>query len=139
MKYLRQVLIQDAAVIYSQHPDYSIFQHPPFNSNTFKGFSDTVTVVIERAEDEVLLQTKKLPGDVINVVHASLMKSAIHKEEMQRSNELINARISEHMLLVKDLTVATFLHGSTAKKRKAVEAFLDTPSGKLITTISYFK
>ncbi|KAF4609718.1 hypothetical protein D9613_011981 [Agrocybe pediades] len=122
--FLRRVLLQDSAVLYSKHPELSIFQVAPFNTTQFREFSATASSVMAQAETKVQLQLQNLPQDMADIMRASLMKSAMHKEEMRRSNELLHAKMYEQMEVIRDFTAATVLRGAYGKKRKVLEAML---------------
>jgi hypothetical protein len=66
--WFRQVLLQDAALIYNSHPSCKIFTFPPFNTPEFKLFSDRAPVVIANAERDASIALQNLPEHVINSV-----------------------------------------------------------------------
>jgi Centromere DNA-binding protein complex CBF3 subunit, domain 2 len=62
--WLRQVLIQDAAILFLQYPTCPMFRYPSFNTPTFHNFAATSLSVVDRAEEEVRHALKNLPEHV---------------------------------------------------------------------------
>jgi Centromere DNA-binding protein complex CBF3 subunit, domain 2 len=63
--WLRRVLLQDCAVLYSRYPSCGIFRYAPFNTPTFREFSSTSSAVILRAEEDARHALQNLPDNVV--------------------------------------------------------------------------
>ena len=62
--WLRRVLLQDCAILFSKYPSCPMFRYPPFNSPTFRKFAVTSLSVVDHAEEEVRHALKNLPEHV---------------------------------------------------------------------------
>lgn len=62
--WLRRVLLQDCAILFSKYPSCPMFRYPPFNSPTFHQFAATSLSVVDHAEEEVHHALKNLPEHV---------------------------------------------------------------------------
>ena len=63
--WLQQVLLQDAAILFSQNPTCPIFQHPIFHSATFCGYAESAHLTLADAEERAQLALKQLPDHLI--------------------------------------------------------------------------
>ena len=63
--WLRRVLLQDCAVLYSKYPSCGMFCYAPFNTPTFREFASTSAAVICRAEEDAHHVLKNLPDNVV--------------------------------------------------------------------------
>src|SRR6202021_632065 len=64
--FLRQVVMQDTAVLSLKYPECPIFRQSPFDSLAFRAFSATSAIVLETAEREGLARLSSLPQNVAN-------------------------------------------------------------------------
>ena len=58
---LRHIILQDAAVLFSQFPTLSIFSFEPFNTNSFRAFASTSTRIIVEADEAARHRYQNLP------------------------------------------------------------------------------
>lgn len=77
---LHMILLQDAAVLYSKHPECSIWNFKPFNTPAFSEFACTSVAVLEMAELEVKRRLECLPETV-----ATLMRGIVEAMEIQQN------------------------------------------------------
>ncbi|KJA13263.1 hypothetical protein HYPSUDRAFT_59993 [Hypholoma sublateritium FD-334 SS-4] len=123
--FLRKVLLQDAAVLFSSYPNCPVFKYPPFNSTSFHEFSAASSRIISAAEDDVKHQLDALPEDIAATFRAAMMTTAMHLERDRLAREASNSRLEERMGVIQNIATASFLSGATGKKRKAFEASLE--------------
>ena len=62
--------------------------------------------------------------------------SAMQQEIVRQSIEATHIRIDNNIGLVKAMVEASIMKGSSTKKRKAIQAALETPPGKFETVFS---
>ncbi|KAJ7579964.1 hypothetical protein C8J56DRAFT_1058264 [Mycena floridula] len=65
LKQLRHIILQDMAVLYSSHPELSLFNFAPFNNNRFRDFVNCSTSIIAAAEDAARLKFNNLPSHMV--------------------------------------------------------------------------
>ncbi|PPQ87750.1 hypothetical protein CVT24_003818, partial [Panaeolus cyanescens] len=64
LRRLRTVLLQDAAVLYSEHPEAPIFKFSPFNSNDFQQFAASAAQIIRDANEHQRQYLQNLPTNI---------------------------------------------------------------------------
>jgi hypothetical protein len=70
--WLRRVLLQDAAVLFSHNSSYSIFQHSIFPTVAFHNFAASSQLVLRKAEEEARLSFENLPDRLVKGFRHSL-------------------------------------------------------------------
>jgi hypothetical protein len=63
--WLRRVLLQDCAVLYSKYPSCGMFRYAPFNTFTFRDFATNSSAVIARAEEDARYALQNLPDNIV--------------------------------------------------------------------------
>lgn len=112
LRWLREVIFQDAAILYSRDPSCQFFRYPPFNSNLFRDFAATATSRITEIEEEARLRLHNLPENIILSV-----RGVLEGLELRRAAELDKARASQQELS-RQLSVLTgAVEGSQASKK----------------------
>ena len=91
--WLRRVLLQDAAVLFTLDPTCGIFQFPLFRSQAFRTFAAMTTSVIEKAENDARLALQNLPEHYARsmqgfVASARLAQDVANAEMAQQLGEL---------------------------------------------------
>ena len=64
--YLREVLVQDLALLIHQVPRCPIFSYPPFNLPAFRDFASRVPSQISLADDQARAALQNLPENLAN-------------------------------------------------------------------------
>ena len=114
--WFRQVLLQDAALIYNSHPSYKIFTFPPFNTSEFKLFSDNAPVAITNAEKEASVTLQNLPEHLVNSVRGIITDfSLVQQMQNNQLEEFKNTFTSKISGLESMLALAI---GSKRQGRK---------------------
>jgi hypothetical protein len=63
--WLRRVLLQDCAVLYSKYPSCGMFRYAPFNTFAFRDFAANLSAVITRAEEDARYALQNLPDNIV--------------------------------------------------------------------------
>jgi len=63
--WLRRVLLQDCAVLYSKYPSCGMFRYTPFNTAAFRDFAANSSTVITRAEEDARYALQNLPDNIV--------------------------------------------------------------------------
>lgn len=78
--FLRVVLLQDAALIYVEHPDCRVFNYAPFDSTLFRDWAETSKATVEAAEKAAREAFKNVPANIISSIHGVLVTERIECE-----------------------------------------------------------
>jgi hypothetical protein len=117
--WLRTVVVQDAAVLYTRHPSASLFQYPPFNTQPFHDFAATATNVIAKAERDVALALEKLPENIAKTFSATMSRLAIDQQLERESSKAYHDEMKSQITflqgLVEDVAQG---HARPRKRRK---------------------
>jgi len=81
---LRTILLQDAAVLYSKHPECSIWNFKPFNTPAFSEFARTSVAILETAELEAKRRLESLPETVATSMRGVLEASEIQQNQARK-------------------------------------------------------
>ncbi|KAJ4475105.1 hypothetical protein C8R41DRAFT_923707 [Lentinula lateritia] len=88
--YLRVVLLQNAALIYVEHPDSHIFKYTPFDSMIFRDWAQTAKTTVEVAETEAREAFKNIPTNLVSSLRGVLVTERI---ESERRHELLRQEL----------------------------------------------
>lgn len=111
--WLRRVLLQDCAVLYSQYPNCAMFRFAPFNTLSFRTFAQTSAGVIARAEENARLALQNLPEHVAATFRGLATDIKLDQESQRVRSE---ARWTE---MQDQLSTLTGLVGSMAGAKSA--------------------
>ncbi|KAK7013279.1 hypothetical protein R3P38DRAFT_3207375 [Favolaschia claudopus] len=94
--WLRVVLVQDAALLFTACPNAPIFQYPPFDSLSFRAFARTAAHTIQQAEEAATMQLKNLPQNVANTF-SGIVKNLNMQQQIQHDKlySLLRRRVVE--------------------------------------------
>ncbi|KAF7369757.1 hypothetical protein MVEN_00307500 [Mycena venus] len=124
--WLRMVIVQDGAVLYTQNPDASIFKFPPFNSTVFRQFASNSTAVIAKAEKDVALALEKLPQNIVHTFNAAMIRLSIDQQLERVSSKAFEDEMKAQIAVLQGL-VEEVAVGNTRKRRKTGHAVLPPP------------
>lgn len=128
LRFFRQVLLQDGAVLFAKYPDLALFKYHPFTSAVFRQFSADSVITIQNAEERARQNLAQLPEAMAMSFRGILETSSVRQETIHQSIQDTQTEISSNVSVLKTLVEAALLSGSTAKKRKAIEAALEQVS-----------
>src|ERR1700678_1026491 len=135
--YFRRVLLQDAAVLSAMYPCFPIFKFSPCDSVLFQQFSASSLEIITRTEADIRHQLARLPEDVAATFKGLLTSSAMQDEEIRQSLKSTQNNMERNLQIAQDMQKAAYLKlNTTAKKRKAAEAFLSLPPSLYLVILS---
>jgi len=114
--WLRLVLMQDAAVLFMQHPSCPIFQFPPFNSSAFRDYAATSTTRIAEVEEQARLAFANLPEHMVISLRGAVANMSLdQKRERDKSKAQWNY-MQEQMLHMRGIVEQ--LASSKSSRRK---------------------
>lgn len=76
----RRILLQDAAILFNQHPTCSFFAYPPFSLPAFRSFAATSTGVMLGVEQRFRENMKNLPAHVANTFRGVINTYSIEQQ-----------------------------------------------------------
>ena len=84
--WFRVVILQDAAVLYSQHPHLSFFTFRPFNSPAFHDFAASSAATIAHAESKARLVYENMPEHLIAGLQGTYADLRMEQRKEQENN-----------------------------------------------------
>jgi Centromere DNA-binding protein complex CBF3 subunit, domain 2 len=114
LKWLRRVLLQDAAVLSSSYGSLSFLTFPPFNTATFQAFASSSVPTIHQAEEEARLQLQNLPDQLAHTFRGLVTSSTL---ELQRMCTLQSHQITELTQTLRSLTDLVKMQSASKKSR----------------------
>ncbi|KAF5334432.1 hypothetical protein D9611_014463 [Ephemerocybe angulata] len=128
LRYLRTALLQDMAVMASQHPDLFLLHFAPFNTNSFREFASQSTAIINTVEGEAKANLKHLPEQYAASVSGALRSTMIKQEQHRHAVEEQNLELRRDMFeLIQSL--GDCLSAPKSKKRKFSESLVQRFTG----------
>jgi Centromere DNA-binding protein complex CBF3 subunit, domain 2 len=118
LQWLRVVLVQDAAVLYSRYPTCPIFHFAPFTYPSFTTFSANAAALIVAAEEKACLVFHNLPDHMARSMRGyatdlQMMQEQNHNKVCERLRELQEQNVCLELLLRNST-------GSKRKKKKGM-------------------
>jgi Centromere DNA-binding protein complex CBF3 subunit, domain 2 len=108
--WLRKVLLQDAAVLFTQDPTFPIFRYSIFQSTTFRAFAAASQLTLTDAEEKARLAFEHLPDHLIRSLRGVLadtrMEQQQDREEHRRQLSAMDERFSRVETLLEALAGA---------------------------------
>lgn len=74
---LRTIILQDGAVLFVKHPDFSLWKFPPFNTPMFAEFAFTSTAVLAEVEIRARQNLESLPQTIASTMKGILSTISI--------------------------------------------------------------
>lgn len=87
--WLRRVLLQDAAVLYTRYPNAVVFRYPPFSSSNFHTFAITSTARIRESEEQARLAFMNLPDRMITSLRGAVTGMSLDWKERCEAQTVI--------------------------------------------------
>jgi hypothetical protein len=109
------VALQDAALLYSQHPDAGIFRFAPFSSPAFHVFAASSASRIEEVERAARMAFENLPDHLVRGLRSALASVSI---EHQKSIDENKARFDAFHEMLSSISGAMQQVGSSRKPRQ---------------------
>ncbi|PPR01886.1 hypothetical protein CVT24_001355 [Panaeolus cyanescens] len=127
MKYLRRVLLQDAAVLYQQHSNAPVFRYSPFSSEEFQQFSSSATNSIQQSENlfQKKIDAAELPDRLTNTFKEMFTASTAKQIEIHQSVEALNSQLTSDVSMQRNALHSSLMVHATSSdstlKRKALQ------------------
>jgi len=111
------VILQDAAVLYAQHPEAGIFKFAPFTSPAFHVFTGSSTSRIAEVEHAARMAFENLPDNLVRGLRGAIAAISI---EHQKSINMNTARFDafQQMLVQISGTVDEFGRSHKSHRKK---------------------
>lgn len=132
LHYLRLVLIQDCAVLYSEHPDAPVFRYAPFNTDFFRSFALGATQIINDAEEHRRQHLQNLPMNIQDSFRGSMESNRLQQIQHQKHIEEATRNMSsafgamcglmQTTIQVMSANMSAVGGSKLSRKRKAVES-----------------
>jgi hypothetical protein len=108
--WLRKVLLQDAAVLFTQDPTFPIFRYSIFQSTAFRTFAAASQFMLADAEKKARLAFEQLPDHLIRSLRGVLadtrMEQQQDQEKHRRQLSAMNERFTRFETLLETLAGA---------------------------------
>jgi hypothetical protein len=101
--WLRRVLLQDAAVLFSHNPTCPIFQHPIFQTAAFHRFSATSQLALAKAEERARLAFRNLPDNLVRSLRGVLADMRMEQQQDREKHHLQLAAIDKRFNKLESL------------------------------------
>jgi hypothetical protein len=117
--WLRRVLIQDAAILFTHNPTCPIFRHSIFRSAVFHRFAAASQAVLAEAEEKARLAFKNLPDHLVRSLRGVLADTRMEQQQDREEHHLQLTAMDERFGRVERLLEN--LVGSKGRGRRSGE------------------
>ncbi|KAJ3843916.1 hypothetical protein F5878DRAFT_207623 [Lentinula raphanica] len=111
----RRILLQDAAVLYTQYPDWPMWNFSPFNIALFRSFALTSAEVISSAEECSRANLAAIPRHVAESFRGTATTVHIQQEAQRLESREMFSALSQQMDFL--LSTVTTLVGPKARRQ----------------------
>jgi Centromere DNA-binding protein complex CBF3 subunit, domain 2 len=115
--WLRSVLLQDAAVLYSLYPHSRLFSYRPFNTKPFREFAISSVAIIAHAESEARLAYENMPEHLVASLRGSYAELLMEQRREQEENTRQLQALGEQYTKVEGL-LSQLLESAQPTSRK---------------------
>lgn len=116
LTWLRRVLLQDAAVLFTLQPSCPIFGFAPFRSRAFHDFALKLTQVIQQANEDSRLALQHLPHQYAQSMHGFVLTTRLTQENASHAH---SEQLAEMRLQISHLEMLASAHKSRWQGRHA--------------------
>lgn len=96
--WLREVIIQDAAILSTRNTNLQFLKYHPFNSEPFRNFVAVATQRLSKIENKARLQFKNLPEHIVRSLHGALggyaLEQAAERDSARATQEKMTRQLS---------------------------------------------
>ena len=97
LSWVHTVLLQDGAVLYSQHPELPIFQFHPFDTSQFQSFAAQSVQQVVNAEETSRLAFQNLPQHLITSLRGVITNMSLEQQAQRAENEALRLEVQRHL------------------------------------------
>jgi hypothetical protein len=115
--WFRRILLQDAAVLSTQHPKAPFLQYAPFNTVEFHQFAAVSTAVISRAEDSARLALEHLPDKYAQTFRGLVQGITLEQQKAQAHDVAQSAMLTVLMQSVQAIKTGFAAEPRTKRQR----------------------
>lgn len=106
LDWLREILLQDAAVLQHQFPLFPLWQHPVFCDPDWRRFADEVLVAHNTAEEPINMRIRKVLPDLEETVRSTreavLSRVDLHSAKVNRTLQEGLSRVNESLNILRE-------------------------------------
>lgn len=121
--WLRLVLLQDAAVLYTKHPDCSIFKYAPFNTLAFREFAATAAAQITQAEEEARLAFQHLPEHLVQSLRGVVTGLSLEQKQEREENRAHQEQVQRQLEHFAQVLADGRPHGGRSRRVVSLGTF----------------
>jgi hypothetical protein len=114
--WLRRVLLQDAAILFTENPASPIFQFSIFKTPAFRGFAASSKAIISDAEEKCRMALDKLPDHLVRTLRGVLSDTRMEQQQEREAHRLQWSAMEERFTRFEGLVGV--LVGSKGRHRK---------------------
>jgi hypothetical protein len=132
--WFRTIILQDAAVLYAQHPEASIFKFVPFTSPAFHVFASLSTSQITEVERAACTAFENFPDNLVRGLHGAITAISI---EHQKSIDMNTARFDAFQQMLIQISGTDEFGQSRRSHRKKVSIAGVSPASSFQTFFNF--
>src|SRR6266404_3905572 len=112
--WLRRVLLQDVAMLFSQKPACPVFQFPLFRSTSFRSFAECSQKIVAQAIEDAHLNAQNLPDQFVASVQGVMASVQLNQDARMEQLEHSLAGLQEQVTQMEGMmgVMATTRRGS---------------------------
>lgn len=136
LRFLRCVILQDCAVLFSAHPGLALFKYAPFNLPAFHQFARTAPAQIEQAEQEARAALRHLPQNLVTSMQGILVDLKMHQREVEQRQREAEQRHEEHLTEIREALREQNTKGKGKSKQRSATPTVPLPLSRPAPTPS---
>jgi len=121
--WFRLVLLQDATLLYTKHPEIPVFRFKPFNTQCFRDYAHEAVQAVMQAEEQARMAFHNLPQHLVCSLKGLVTSMTLDQRAQHAENEALRAEVRQHMetqsALLAELS-ASSSYGRRKRSHKAV-------------------
>ena len=115
--WLRLVLLQDAVILFNEHPECGVWNFAPFNTPGFRQFAAQAVTVLQTAEAEAAAAVRNLPEACARTMQGIATHSLVQQRQ-QFDTMHANMRGMASTMQNLESAVTDIARGRTGRRRK---------------------
>ena len=117
LQWLRRVLLQDAALLYSDYPNCPLFRFPPFSTLVFRTFAANSKAAITHAEEAARHAFQNIPHHLVQSLRGIITTAQLEQDKAREEHSQSLAEVREQCSQVKGL-VEMLVTSKGSRRRK---------------------
>lgn len=124
--WLRLVLLQDAALLYTKHPEIAIFRFKPFNTQCFRDYAHEAVQAVVQAEEQARMAFHNLPQHLVCSLKGLVTSMTLDQKAQRAENEALRAEVRQQIEMQSALLAELAASSSHGRRRKGHKAVVQT-------------